>query len=416
MILEIPFAKIKKIRIINERLTAEQVKAKHNPDVFMNGFMYDLLSGKTITRVKDNGVAYGYMFTDDGIGVAGNRLVWCRYDDDDILDFGGGSPILRRHGKVDIDWGNTYSEYIDRSHWRSAIGFDKDKLVLYVSDDSERLEVLAEKFKLDYLINLDGESVKYQGSCHLQRGDTILRKSDRANASWILIWGVEETKTNEGLVEHCKTALAEGWGYVYGTWGNRLTEAGLRQKLIQYPNEVGRHEAHIRANYLGERTVDCGGLIKSYLWWAGSNPFYQASTDASVDMMLEQSTQRGQIGSLPETPGAIVWYKGHAGVYIGASQVIEARGTVYGVVQTSTADRPWTHWFKHKNIEYVQRVPEPIDDISEWAIEPRKFVMDKKISDGLRPKDIVTREELWTMLYRQDRYFMSIIDEIIKRS
>jgi len=38
--------------------------------------------------------------------------------------------------------------------------------------------------------------------------------------------------------------------------------------------------------------------------------------------------------------------------------------------------------------------------ISEWAKEAQKWAVDSKISDGTRPKDQVTREELWTMLYR----------------
>lgn len=41
-----------------------------------------------------------------------------------------------------------------------------------------------------------------------------------------------------------------------------------------------------------------------------------------------------------------------------------------------------------------------VDEVSEWAIKARAWVMEKKISDGTRPKDTVTREELWTMLWR----------------
>jgi len=42
----------------------------------------------------------------------------------------------------------------------------------------------------------------------------------------------------------------------------------------------------------------------------------------------------------------------------------------------------------------------PADEVSEWAVKARAWVMEKKISDGTRPKDPVTREEVWTMLYR----------------
>ena len=40
------------------------------------------------------------------------------------------------------------------------------------------------------------------------------------------------------------------------------------------------------------------------------------------------------------------------------------------------------------------------DKISDWAKEAWYWVKEKAISDGTRPKDFVTREEIWTMLYR----------------
>lgn len=39
------------------------------------------------------------------------------------------------------------------------------------------------------------------------------------------------------------------------------------------------------------------------------------------------------------------------------------------------------------------------ESINTWATKGYKFVTENKISDGKRPKDNVTREELWTMLH-----------------
>ncbi|MFI3115656.1 MAG: peptidoglycan recognition family protein [Clostridia bacterium] len=39
-------------------------------------------------------------------------------------------------------------------------------------------------------------------------------------------------------------------------------------------------------------------------------------------------------------------------------------------------------------------------DLSSWAEDGYKYVLENEISDGLNPKDNVTREELWTMLER----------------
>ena len=209
------------------------------------------------------------------------------------------------------------------------------------------------------------------------------------------MWG-EVMKTNKGLVDHCKKALDEGWGYVWGTYGQVLTESRLRFKAVQYPGIFKAQKLeYIRKNYLNKRTADCGGLIKSYLWWTGNDAVYTPASDLSVDGMYQFSQENGEISSLPEIPGLIVWHKGHVGVYEGAGGVIEARGTIYGVIRTKLSERPWTHWFKHNDIDYVQG-----DDVSDWARDAQKWAMDKGISDGSRPRDIVTREELWTMLYR----------------
>jgi N-acetylmuramoyl-L-alanine amidase len=39
-------------------------------------------------------------------------------------------------------------------------------------------------------------------------------------------------------------------------------------------------------------------------------------------------------------------------------------------------------------------------DVSQWAVVPQKWVIEQGISDGSRPQAPVTREEVWTMLYR----------------
>ena len=214
------------------------------------------------------------------------------------------------------------------------------------------------------------------------------------------------TKTNIGLVEYARKALAERWGYVWGTFGYMLTEALFEEKLKQYPNEVGKYEAFIRSNWIGKRTVDCIGLIKAYLWDADGSIKYDPKTDINVPGMVYAAKEKGPISTLPDIPGVLVYKQGHIGVYIGAGQVIESKGTKYGVVKTplkGAGSTPWTGWCKCPYIEYVEEPkPEPAtkDEISPWAKEAAAWVKEKGISDGTRPKDTITREEVWTMLYR----------------
>ena len=75
------------------------------------------------------------------------------------------------------------------------------------------------------------------------------------------------SKTAADLVRYARNAYETGWGYVWGTFGNVLTEEAFAAKLNQYPEGVGNCADFIRANWLGRRTVDCAGLIKSYCWY-----------------------------------------------------------------------------------------------------------------------------------------------------
>jgi N-acetylmuramoyl-L-alanine amidase len=48
----------------------------------------------------------------------------------------------------------------------------------------------------------------------------------------------------------------------------------------------------------------------------------------------------------------------------------------------------------------LKRKALPEDEVSVWAREARNWAIAKGITDGSRPKEPVTREELWTMLHR----------------
>jgi hypothetical protein len=166
-------------------------------------------------------------------------------------------------------------------------------------------------------------------------------------------------KNNYGLVDHCKKALAEKWGYVWGTYGKVLTSDLLQRKLTQYPKEVGRYLDYIKRNYINKRAADCVGLIKSFVWWNSKEPVYDADTDKSANGMFNAAKISGNIEMLPEIPGACLWKDGHVGVYIGNGKVIEAKGTKYGVIQSpikGIGANKWTHWFFCPYIEYVDEV------------------------------------------------------------
>lgn len=164
------------------------------------------------------------------------------------------------------------------------------------------------------------------------------------------------TKNAADLVVYVTNAWNSGWGYVWGTYGQVLTPELLQYKLTQYPDGVGKHAAFIRANWLGRHTADCVGLIKGYGWLSTDTMTIDYGThgmpDVGANEMYYSATRKGEIATMPDTPGLAVWKPGHIGVYIGNGEVIEAMGTKYGVVKTQLEGRGWMHWMEIPGIEY----------------------------------------------------------------
>lgn len=184
-------------------------------------------------------------------------------------------------------------------------------------------------------------SVEYGGSAST-RLDVALANPSRKNAA--------------DLVRYAENAWRSGWGYVWGTFGQVLTEDQFAYKLRQYPDGVGRYKDFIQSNWLGRRTADCVGLIKSYGWLDPNSMTIRYGTngmpDIGADAMYRNASVKGPISTIPETPGLAVWHSGHIGIYIGNGEVIEAMGTKYGVVRTQLSKRNFTHWLQIPYINY----------------------------------------------------------------
>lgn len=164
------------------------------------------------------------------------------------------------------------------------------------------------------------------------------------------------SKNADDLVAYAVHAWKSGWGYVWGTFGNVLTESMLDYKIRQYPDGVGQYEGFIRVNWLGGRTTDCVGLIKGYGWLDADTLTIQYGTNGMPDIganaMYCNAMVSGSIGTMPDTPGLAVWMDGHIGVYIGGGEVVEASSTRKGVIKTKLAGRGWTHWLEIPYINY----------------------------------------------------------------
>ena len=166
-------------------------------------------------------------------------------------------------------------------------------------------------------------------------------------------------KTARGLVEYALAQL--GRPYWYGTFGQVASKALYDQKKNQYPQ---RYEW----DYDGTtaKVHDCVGLVKGYLWCdnpADVTPVYNAAQDLSANGMRNACKINGEMATMPEIPGLLVFYNGHVGVYIGGGEVVECRSRKYGVVKTRLADRPWTSWGYHPDIVYEEPKQEDLTEI-----------------------------------------------------
>jgi hypothetical protein len=186
---------------------------------------------------------------------------------------------------------------------------------------------------------------------------------ERGGGSGIALDGLTlfhpETKNNLDLVIYAKNAYDSGWGYVWGTYGDVLTDSLFASKLKQYPDGVGSYADFIRENWLGGRTTDCVGLIKGYGWFDPGTKAIEYGTngmkDVGADGMHSAAIVKGSMDTMPDTPGLAVWKSGHIGVYIGNGEVVEAMGTKYGVVKTKLAGRGWSAWLQIPYISYITK-------------------------------------------------------------
>lgn len=132
---------------------------------------------------------------------------------------------------------------------------------------------------------------------------------------------------------------------------------------------IGRYDAD------GTRQFDCCGLFKCFMWhdYSTNNSRYYGKTqkDLSCEGLLAEAKEKGDISTIPEIPGVLVYMKGHMGIYAGNGKVIEStaakfdgkKGRIYktyfkGDGKGCDGKRAtWTKWFKSPYLTYVNVKP-----------------------------------------------------------
>ena len=178
------------------------------------------------------------------------------------------------------------------------------------------------------------------------------------------------TLTNNQLAEFAKKKLGVKSAYMWGEFGRQITNSTINQKVTQYRamESTKKYYTDTRVAYLrslvgkGYFGCDCTGLYKWFIWSENDRytPKYTKATDRNTVDMYNAATVKGDINTIPEIPGLIVYKYGHVGVYIGNGEVVECTLSSFGdgIVKTKLKDRDWTHWLKMPEITY-ETEPEP---------------------------------------------------------
>lgn len=186
--------------------------------------------------------------------------------------------------------------------------------------------------------------------------------------------------TNLGMVEYARCQLGEPYWYAcYGQLGDRETyEYKRKQNPEQYPPKKWTEESFVEG--FGHKVHDCSGLWKGYFCSPSPNEpaVYNSKFDWSANGLIEACTETGDIKTIPEIMGLVVWKKGHVGCYVGAGKVIEAKGHKWGVIMSDLKDTNWVRWGKCPYMKYIVNEP-PID---EFVTRLYNIVLDREPEDG----------------------------------
>lgn len=174
--------------------------------------------------------------------------------------------------------------------------------------------------------------------------------------------------TGKQLAEYCEEMYKnkDHWCYWYGTYGNQCTLSKYESKKKQYPEHYGssRKSGYMKDIEQGRRCADCVGMIKSFFWTGNrydTNPKYGTNgcPDKSANGLFDMCKETGDIKTIPDIPGIVVWKSGHIGVYVGGGYTVEMKGFDYDCRRNKVTDGPWKKWGKLPMLSYDDPKPEP---------------------------------------------------------
>ena len=172
-------------------------------------------------------------------------------------------------------------------------------------------------------------------------------------------------KANDFVSKLYSVATTKKTVYAWGMFGSTITKERVQGKAKQYPYWYSdRKLSSVFAPLYGSKPpvwgFDCIGLIKGILWgWEGdetktyggaiytNNGVPDVSADGMIGKCSDVSADFSSIAI-----GEYLWMKGHCGVYIGNSKVVESSPKwANGVQVTALTAR---NWLKHGKLPWIE--------------------------------------------------------------
>ena len=167
------------------------------------------------------------------------------------------------------------------------------------------------------------------------------------------------------LVAKFQYALDNDWGYIWGTAGVEWT-AKKQEQLEKTTDENRAMSRKYGSKWIGHYVSDCSGMfVWAYKQFGmsmshiSSNIYksYCTANKGRLTAELKQTIPAGYAVFTGDTAGN----HPHVGLYIGGGEVIEAKGTINGVIKRKITDKKWTFYGQLKDVAYdgIEPSPEP---------------------------------------------------------
>lgn len=204
--------------------------------------------------------------------------------------------------------------------------------------------------------------------------------------------------------------------YVMGCFGAPMNASNKTRYCQNHEyNKDPARQAMIQGASEDTFGFDCVCLVKGILWgwcgdtsqtYGGAKYATNSVPDLSADSMILRCNQVSSDFTNIQ-PGEFVWMKGHCGIYIGEGQVVESTPKWDNCVQiTNVANlgrktgkyRTWTSHGKLPWVDYTTVDSNDPNAPSDWARDSWNKLIAVGATDGTRPHDPCTREELAVIL------------------